>query len=63
MPQLNHIYELSYIHLAGMDSDAVRTECDIQVHGEDVDQGGPNVTWRKLMVNNCREWKPSIICF
>ena len=37
-------------------SGAVRTACDIQV---DDRQGPerPKLTWKKLMENDCREWK------
>ena len=52
-----------YIHLAGMDSGPVRTACDIEVDWEDIDQEGPNMIWKKLTVNNCREWKPFIIIY
>ena len=46
-----------------MDSGAVRIACGIEVDGEDIGHGGPNMTWKKLTVNNCREWKPSKIMF
>ena len=56
-------YRSCYIHLTGMDSGAVRIACGIEVDGEDIGHGGPNMTWKKLTVNNCREWKPSKIMF
>ena len=37
-------------------SDAVRTACDIQIDGRQ-GAGRPKVTWKKLTVKDCCEWK------
>ena len=37
-------------------SGAVRTACDIQVDRRR-GPGRPKMMWKKLMVNDCREWK------
>ena len=37
-------------------SDTVRTACDIQIDGRR-GTGRPKLTWKKLMENDCREWK------
>ena len=37
-------------------SGAIRTACDIQIEGWRV-AGRPKLTWKKLMENECHEWK------
>ena len=39
---------------------AVRTASDIQVDGRQ-GPGGPKLTWKKLMGNDCCEWKVTIV--
>ena len=37
-------------------SGAIRTACDIQIHGRR-GAGRPKLTWKKLTERDCREWK------
>ena len=38
-------------------SGAVRTACDIHIEGRQWGSGRPKLTWKKLTVKDCREWK------